>query len=737
MPSVSNYVEDLHNADEVRTATNEIITLKAVHEALEQVGKNVATIEKQLHSEIAEHYRDLLEQALGLKNLDTVLTYVSSRVISLQNSILRLQSGIGDYHERIATTVKQLRRTQETCVVMRNVLRFLQILKRLDATRGSDLRDKTKTAQSLADIQVILDSGDLDGIDVVDKEREGISAMRRNLIKETTERLKKSYDVMDSIELATVCFILQQLGELGPAVNRLLKRQVMEMQHRLKQYLDPETIKTSVEGPEKTLLNNIEEAFGTMYQMVKSCAVLQRVLLRKNDPRTHRPLADSICSRPEDMPLQVFWTDICKALQGELNRAASMSKSLRQALSARYPSYLKLVLRLWNRIESLSRKEDLQISEESLRGAGIRFEEEYLTRSLDYMFDIVGEISRTSSREMVVQKLLNTIKSDIVASEFDGRFCTRIGRNVGKILQRLVVECEQSMYMEPDAVGLRGPCPPKQLQNINIVNVLGYVRDDLGAYQSMDSHLPDSYYEHVNHGLDICRTMIEDYFDLFFTAVQGKLTGLLADIHVLSEDYGDESSFTDDLQSQILNLHTEFLARFRDKLALTDRVRTLMVAVLEHFVWHASVVHPLEDRQRGAILQYAAQIEAAFGPLLSYSNCSSVMDLGESEEKLRAFKSLISLPVEAILGSKESEVLGSRVTAHAIICRAPASVAMPWELKGIDVATYAVTFPNYAELEFRSNLENFKSAYVNDVNARGMTEFDVFFPLLNRYLDKE
>ena len=98
------------------------------------------------------HYNDLLSQAAGIRELETVLKTVKAGLKALSTSMERLSFKIKTPFEQIQTYTIQLERLHEASEMLRRVLRFLYLSKRLEMQMpGGDL-ELTKAALTLSEV---------------------------------------------------------------------------------------------------------------------------------------------------------------------------------------------------------------------------------------------------------------------------------------------------------------------------------------------------------------------------------------------------------------------------------------------------------------------------------------------------------------------------------------------------------------------------------------------------------
>ena len=80
---------------------------------------------------MASHYEDLISQATGVERLEAHLEMLRSHLSTLSSSAERLRARIREPHRALKAQTTTLSRLQETCDLLRRVIRTLQLGKRL------------------------------------------------------------------------------------------------------------------------------------------------------------------------------------------------------------------------------------------------------------------------------------------------------------------------------------------------------------------------------------------------------------------------------------------------------------------------------------------------------------------------------------------------------------------------------------------------------------------------------
>merc|ERR1740130_604721 len=127
----------------------------------------------------------MLERMSHVGGLKNKLQTVTSGARSLQLSMQRIRAEVLQPFKHMQSRTIQLRRMQATANLLRRILRLLFAIgklrsqtKRIDqkAAGGLSTRELCKAAQSLRDVETLMKSEALRGIDIVSRELEWVKA---------------------------------------------------------------------------------------------------------------------------------------------------------------------------------------------------------------------------------------------------------------------------------------------------------------------------------------------------------------------------------------------------------------------------------------------------------------------------------------------------------------------------------------------------------------------------------
>ena len=109
-------------------------------------------IDHKLEDHVSMHYQDLLDQATSVERIEDQLAAVTAQSSSLLASISKARDRVADPYNSIRNQTISLGRIQETCDILRRVIRILQLGKKLQQQLAGGPTEITKAAQSLSEL---------------------------------------------------------------------------------------------------------------------------------------------------------------------------------------------------------------------------------------------------------------------------------------------------------------------------------------------------------------------------------------------------------------------------------------------------------------------------------------------------------------------------------------------------------------------------------------------------------
>ncbi|KAG0302021.1 Conserved oligomeric Golgi complex subunit [Dissophora globulifera] len=399
LDSYTDYDSFLVDHFDPNTHANSIIHQSAKGEldiatSLSSLSFSIDSLNKQLHDQVTTHYNDLLSQAAGIRELETVLETVKLGLRTLSASMERLSFKIKTPFEQIKTYTIQLERLQVTSEMLRRVLRFLYLSKRLEMQMpGGDL-ELTKAALTLSEVDALLQESDLEGIHVIDNEVKNLESVRGRIVESADRMLQEGMSAQNQAQVGSALQVFYSLKRLDLKIVAMTSYLSNRLHSQIKQTVDIQSIQKEAKelgmnsssgfGGGGVRRNNGEPSVGAaplwtsilwkrmekiMDEMYNGCIkiyLLERVLARKRDPLTQISFLEIVSSSMDGNMVHRFWQSLSAHLELELKAAARSSQFLHQALIDGFPRLLNLMHEFFSRVSvhsATAASEDVQSPE--------------------------------------------------------------------------------------------------------------------------------------------------------------------------------------------------------------------------------------------------------------------------------------------------------------------------------------------------------------------------------------
>lgn len=192
---------------------------------LTKLGEGLTLVQAQIEQEVKQKYEQYLDQMIGFGELQGEIGTVKKEVNALQLAVQRynkkkkylftsrLQNNIGNAYQTVEQKVYQMNNTHQTTELLRTLQVFLRALCKLkslsSASNTSELAKLGLTLQELGNnssnntmIEEILDSNQLQGIQVVDKEETWIRQQGIEL------REKANQSLANGLKNLVLCLVI-------------------------------------------------------------------------------------------------------------------------------------------------------------------------------------------------------------------------------------------------------------------------------------------------------------------------------------------------------------------------------------------------------------------------------------------------------------------------------------------------------------------------------------------------
>ncbi|XP_054655848.1 conserved oligomeric Golgi complex subunit 5 isoform X1 [Dunckerocampus dactyliophorus] len=785
------YVDFLTEGFDVKTYTAQAIHHAVIAEQLAKLAQGISQLDKELHSQVVARHEDLLAQATGIESLEGVLQMMQTRISALQATVDRIRTKIVDPYNRIVARITQLGRLQVACDLLRRIIRILHLSKRLQVQLQGGSREITKAAHSLNELDYLSQGVNLNGIEVIENDLLLISRARLEVENQAKRLLEQGTEIQNPTQVGTALQVFYNLGNLRESIISVLAAYQTTIQDSIISALDIKSLtqpanprgapgRAMLPTPGSTaafraaLWTNLEKLMDQICAACKQVQHLQKVLMKKRDPVTHRCFIDEIIKDGEPDILYTFWTDITNNLREEFHRATEASSFLKQAFEGEYPKLLRLYNELWRRLQQYSAslqgalinsggtdatlepetdnrdlfsqsKQDYN-PERALKDSLRPYEAAYLSKSLSRLFDPINLVFPVGGRNPPsndeLESIIKTISRHLNVASIDSDLYLAVAKNAAKTVQLFCVKSEQMLGTQGDASQVIGPLTEGQRRNIGVVNSLYRLQQAVAKIISSLGPSLTAPAEALSFSLEEGQALMSSAVQPLLQSVSDSIEAIIITLH--QEDFSgglDNPSKPDvvcslymkELQGFISRVMTDYFRHFECTDFIYESTESIAQRAIELFIRHASLLRPLGEGGKMQLAADCAQMELAVAPL-----CRRVSDLGKPYRMLRSFRPLLFQTSNLIINSPAvGELIPYSTILHFLFTRAPSELKSPYQRAEWSITRYSQWMDAHPSEKDRITLiRGTLEAYVQSVRARQGKEFAPIYPIMLQLLQR-
>ncbi|XP_071081856.1 conserved oligomeric Golgi complex subunit 5-like [Haliotis cracherodii] len=779
----------LEESFDVKAHANRAIQGLAISEQLGKLAEGISLLDKEIHSQIVEHHEDLLSQATSVETLEGVLQMMQTRTQSLLAAMDRIRTKVSEPYSKILARTTQLRHLQETCDLLRRIIRIMYLSRRLHTQLQGGSREITKAAQSLNELDYVCEGVDLSGIEVIDTDRRFIKQARKEVETQAQKMLEQGMETQNQTQVATALQVFHNLASLHTVVERVINGCKEALHGSVRSCLNVQTLshaqgtsrgpgKAAMPAPGNTaamrasLWTNMEQLMDSIYASCAQIQHLQKVLVKKRDPVTHVCFIEELAKhRHGDVNIiQEFWESVTNMLKTEFNGAAETSMFLKQAFEGEYPKLLRLYNDLWKRLHQFSinmmvtptaapdipsiddtkevdffvqtarNKENAYDSEKALRETLSHFENAYLSKSLSRLFDPINLVFSSGTANPPtheeVDNIVKTITSELNVASVDGKLSVTVAKNVAKTVQLFCVKSEQLLSTDGEASQVIGAPTPGQSRNSCVVNTLYQLHQAvLRVMSGMDAY-PKEAMNSIESALQGVVALMGAAINPLLSSISDALEAIILTIH--QEDFSGPapsdnqteaqcSLYMRELQGFVLRCQGDYLSQFRCRDFIMDSIHSVACRCADLFIRHASLTRPLGEGGKLRLAADFAQMELAISPF-----CRRVSDLGKAYKLLRSFRPLLFQTKEHIAQSPAlGEIIPYSTAIHFLFARAPQELKSPHQASDWSLSRYSQWLDDHPdEVDRLKFIKGTLEAYTKLVRQRQSKEYAPIYPVM-------
>ncbi|RHZ85683.1 hypothetical protein Glove_63g29 [Diversispora epigaea] len=759
--------------------------------SLAKLSFGIDNLNKQLHDQVIAHFEDLISQAAGIRDLEIVLKSVKEGVNSLTSSLERLKTKIHAPYTQIKNYTLQLERYQTASDLLRNIVRFFHLARLLEG-QLSEINNEdekaieyVKAAPILGELESLLKEVDFEGIELVQTQIPEIQKAKDKITIETFQLLQKGIDCQNEADIILCIQIFKELNEIGESILKYVDGLSEKLLEQIKNVVDVNLLQKEVKdsggipmkgirrlGSEpstgassvwtSTLWKRMEILMNEICESCNKIYVLKNVLSKEKDPTTGLSYLedDSIV---ESEFLQRYWKLLSQNFGRELKEATKGNTFMQQTLINGYPKLLRLFHDFFTKLEErghLKLNGDFQSQETLIMLHSIlSFETGYLERSIIRLFDPINvafpaSIHRTPPSKSDVANIVRAISIELDAARIDPHLLRSIAKNVVKALNLFGVKSENMAVVDSSAyqVSGPGPCTASQNTNFELINSLYALHQS--AWKVLEEY-PDNITEIVFDAVENTRRVMQNIVDPLFHHIRKEFESTILKIH--REDFSRQlpinfmlsqqteaqcSTYMIELSNRMNYVQKELFSKISCGLNSKEWTKELGKRILYFWLLHASLVRPLTENGKLKLTRDMGQLEFSLNQLL-IENGSSIEELGDEYDALRAFKQLLFLDKSQIAEDQYISNLPLLILIHHIIVSSSTStqnintvntLQLPYKIYGWTEADYSKWLDEHNESE---GIDLVKGCLRTNSELKSSNEEELFEEKLVRKLLKE
>ncbi|KAJ2659407.1 hypothetical protein IW148_004238 [Coemansia sp. RSA 1199] len=329
-------------------------------------------LDARLRAIVLGTHEQILEQVLGVASVDVTLEQVEDQVREIKQYMHALRTKIRVPYEQALEYTNQARNLQLATQHVRATSKFMQLVRRLGVQipEGEGRPDYALAALTLVDIERLVASSDLCGIDVVDRALAmEVAPRRQQTMDEANEMLIGGMRRQHQSDVGSGLQILFNLGVISNAVDTRIQASITALHTLVAGRIDPRALHAGVRehnarataidgrdmvGIDSILWTRLEDMIDAVLSSGLEVRVLERVLQRKRDVlrvdartdgmRVDASYLDVVAAQLGDRVLALWWALAVDTITAEIRSACDESSVVRQILTNSYPRLVQLFL---------------------------------------------------------------------------------------------------------------------------------------------------------------------------------------------------------------------------------------------------------------------------------------------------------------------------------------------------------------------------------------------------------
>jgi len=704
-------------------------------EEIDRLQSTIASLEQQITSLALDNRTLLLRETKRFKNSATDFQKLFLAIRSLQTVAARVKAEVSEPFARLSSKTVQLTRLYKTIDLLRQTTAQIKLVDRIRSEMQSenmDLLDLSKVARLLSEAALLRQEVDLSGIRVCDENDRYLEGAKVRVHDKLVYLLGAGVESRNQVDIAGALQALHNLQELAPALDMLVQNMAQRVKKIFVNALDMKKIsaisgigasafsQASSQANQKVLWEQIVKATEEFKEVVICMWHLQKVLIRKKDPLSHKKFIDLIDS--SEKPFDRFW----RVSLGNVKEAFdtimdSRSSVVKDTLLGQYP---KLARIFENTIVSVIKEtmdgRTATIGDEKMDAfynAVASVESEYLL-SVQSKFEGLAMAAfpggnRNLTSQVDLQSLTARFHEEVKVVQHGGeRITALLAAVLGTVLLTIASQA-RDMGADAGLLSATGPCSISQARNLGLAKALEDIIKNIIIIQGK---LSKKAAKALEGPIDIMRQTTHDLLQPIFKGKREQFENIIKKVHSLNfgAEEGSEATITD-ASSYITELHSglhEFRQDMLSKCSVSMgstgvssvsqiMTHTLCVDLIKCWIHHVALIRPLTTPGRLQIAKDAAEFESSLEQHLLSAHKSGKGSITSAIVSLKSFRRLLFVENVSSIEPNSSimQSLSKVVILHHLFSRCPPYIESPYSKNKLTPAQYYVWVEDHSDEE--------------------------------------
>jgi hypothetical protein len=683
---------------------------------IDRLQKSVSLLEEQIKALVLDNRQLLLSETSRLRDASKDFQKLFLSVRSLQSVAAQVKAEVAQPRELLSSKTAELANIYSTVDLLRQTAHHNKIVQRIksdieritcddSADKGRlDHLDLSKLARLLTEAQQAWDEADLSGIRLSDENQGLVEKHKVYVQRQVLDMLEQGVESRNQADIGGALQSLFTLGELEPALEKLVQGMVHRVKKRFSRALEMKNLSAMSVGS-TAFEGRLWEELGNSMEELRDSAVcawyLEKVLARKKDPVSYSKFIDLVRIKP----FSAFWTMSIQRIKGCFE--AAMVQRSRVVKDALVGNYVKLAGFLEGTLSSII-KETMSgrcksISEEEANAyynAVASVESEYLL-SLKSRFEGLAMTafpggSKPLASQVDLQTLYSRFHEEMKKAQRGGERSVAITAAIlGTVLMTIASQARDMAVLVDLSASSRE-------RNVSLAKSLDDLMKNIAIIRRR--LFPGSKgIRALEAPTEVLQQTVRELLEPIFKSETIKMKNIIKKMHAVNfaaaegaeSEVAVASSYVVELKQALGDFSCNVVGKCAYNTSKSayqpisiELVTEMCSKLIDCWIHHASLVRPLTSPGKLQLAKDAIEVESGLQQLQSVSN----QDISE----LQSFRKLLFLESPYEVEELKTLNLPKAVVLHHLFSRLPEKLVSPYSKNKLSPAQYYVWIEDHS-----------------------------------------